>query len=198
MQSAYDSRGTQSEKKKFMCVLLADLPHGVPRCSTGPDHTIVGGLAKLDSARRSLKSAIWRNDSESYVIPMTRHIQISIVAVFALMISSVCLCATALPSCEAASCASDEQHGSCPAHQQDQDSCSDHECCQPAACSSATNLAFDSQSLVGNHPSPPLLAIVRAALFDLSSPGLRSIVMSAAHSPPSSVPVFLALRSLLL
>ena len=129
---------------------------------------------------------------------MTRRIQISIVAVFALMINSVCFCVVAVPSCTEASCAAHERHDSCPAHQGHQDSGGRNECCQTTACSSPTEIGANTDSLQGNHLPATLFAIVRAPIFDLRDPLLRLVATREAHSPPSAVPVFLAIRSLLL
>ena len=131
------------------------------------------------------------------LILMTRRIQISIVAILALIINSVCFCAAAEPSCPAASCAIHEHHGTCPAHQRHQDSHGGHGCCQTAACSSPTKIASDTDSLAENHLPAPGFAIVREPIFDPGDVALR-LANREAHSPPSAVPVFLALHTLLL
>jgi hypothetical protein len=115
-----------------------------------------------------------------------------------LLINSVCLCATAVPSCTASSCAAHESHGGCPAHSQHRDSRGGHQCCQSAACDGPTEIGADTGSLAGNHVPAPLSAVVGATIFDLGDAQQRLIATREAHSPPSAVPVFLAIRSLLL
>ena len=126
---------------------------------------------------------------------MTRSIWISIVAALALMINGVCLCSPAVPGCTAASCPAHEHHGTCPAHGDDQDSCAGHVCCEAAAYGSSTKIASDPDSLGENRLPPPVFA--RAPILDLSNAAVMLVAMREAHSPPV-VPVFLAIRSLLL
>jgi hypothetical protein len=65
-------------------------------------------------------------------------------------------------------------------------------------CGSPTEIGANTDLLAGNHLPAPLCAIVRGPIFDLGDPPLRLIAPMEAHSPPLAVPVFLALRSLLL
>jgi hypothetical protein len=127
------------------------------------------------------------------VILMKGRIQISIIAILALLMNSVCLCAAAGPKCAAASCTAHEHSDTCPAHQRHQNSPGGHECCQTVACSKPTEIRADTNHL----PGPPLI-IVRAPILDLPNLAGRLLPLREAHSPPSVVPVFLAIRTLLL
>jgi hypothetical protein len=153
---------------------------------------------KLDSSFRSLKSENTFGVNDQTRSLMTRRVQTSLVAVFALMLNGVCLCAAAIPSCTAASCAAHERQGTCLAHQRHQDPRGSHECCQTPACSSPTEIGAGTDSHAGNRLQAPLFNIVRVPIFDLGDPALRLLATREAHSPPSAVPVFLAIRSLLL
>jgi hypothetical protein len=166
-------------------------------CWLGNVFRVVSSL-KLDSSFRSLNSGSTSEVNGQNAFPMTRRIQISIVAALALIINSVCLCVAAMPSCTASSCAAHERHGACPPHSQHRDSHGGHQCCQSAACGGPTEIGASTDSLGGNHVPAPLPAIIRAPIFDLGDAPLRLIAPREAHSPPSAVPVFLAFRSLLL
>src|SRR5712691_9998977 len=127
---------------------------------------------------------------------MKRRIQISIIAILALLVNGLCTCAaTAAPGCSAPSCAAHENRGTCPAHQRHQGS--GHGCCQTAPCSSSTAISTDTNSHAANHLAPPALAI-GPPLRDLGEVAARLSPITAAHSPPFAVPVFLAIRTLLL
>src|SRR6266849_8877398 len=129
---------------------------------------------------------------------MKRRTQISIIAILALLVNGLCTCAgAAAPNCSAPSCAAHENHGACPAHQRHHESSSGHGCCQTAACSSSTAISTDTYSHAANHPAPPALAI-GMLLRDLGVATARLAPITAAHSPPFAVPVFLALLTLLL
>jgi hypothetical protein len=129
---------------------------------------------------------------------MRRQFNIAIVAVLALLVNSVCLCAGAVPNCSAASCAAHERDGTCPSHRGHQESPGNHECCQTAACRNPTEIRANTDSLAGNLVPAPLSAIVRTPIFDVGAAQLKLIATREAHSPPSAVPVFLAIHSLLL
>src|SRR5713226_3775232 len=129
---------------------------------------------------------------------MKRRIQIPIIAILALLVNGFCTCAAAAaPNCSAPSCAAHENHGACPAHQRHHESSSGHGCCQTAACSSSTAISTDTDSHAANHPAPPAFA-VGTLLRNLGVATAGLAQMTAAPSPPFAVPVFLALRILLL
>src|ERR1700737_3297636 len=117
---------------------------------------------------------------------MGRRTQISIIAIIALLINSVCLCAAA-PVCSERSCATHEHHGTCPAHQRNDESTSGHDCCQTAACSSSIAIKTDTDSHAAN-PAPPPLAI-GMLLRDLDDGPARLAPITAAPSPPFALPV---------
>jgi hypothetical protein len=129
---------------------------------------------------------------------MTRRIYIAMIAMLALLINSVCLCAAVVPSCAAASCAAHAHQRACPEHQHHQDSPGGHECCHMAACGGPTAIRNATDFHAGNHLAAPLLTIVRAPILDAADMAARLLTTRQAHSPPPAVPVFLAIRSLLL
>jgi hypothetical protein len=129
---------------------------------------------------------------------MKRRIQIAIIAILALLINSVCVCAAVGPNCRVASCAAHEHHDTCPAHQRHQNSRSGHDCCQTSACSNPTEIRADTASHTSNHLPGPPITIVRAPILDLANLAARLLPLREAHSPPSAVPVFLTIRTLLL
>lgn len=129
---------------------------------------------------------------------MKRRVHIAIVAVLALMINSVCLCAAAVPECTAAARGVREHHGTCPAHQQPQNSRAGHDCCQTAACNSATVVGAETDAHAINHLSAPPPTIFRTPVFDLAVVASRFHPTWEVHSRPPGVPIFLAIRTLLL
>jgi len=131
-------------------------------------------------------------------ILMLFRIQIAIVAILALLINSVCLCAAATPNCSTASCAAHERQGTCPMHSHHQNSRGGHECCQEAACTSSAEVRSDSDSVGTNHPALQAIATIGAPMFDLIEGAARLVVTTSPHAPPGAVPLFLAIRSLLL
>jgi hypothetical protein len=132
----------------------------------------------------------------SPAIPMRRRSKISIAAIIALLINSVCLCA-ATPVCSAPSCAAHEQDGNCPAHQGRHESSMGHACCQTAACKSSTANSTDADSYAANHTAPPVL-VIGSLFHNLAEAVARLDPLAASHSPPSVVPIFLVIRALLL
>ena len=152
---------------------------------------------RLDSSLRIPKD-VWPEQERPDAISMRRRINITIVAVLALLVNSVCLCAGAAPICSAASCAAHERDGTCPSHRGHHESPGSHECCQTAACSNPTEIGTNTDSLAGNHLPAPPFSIVRVPIFDLGAAQLRLVATTEAHSPPPAVPVFLAIHALLL
>jgi hypothetical protein len=132
------------------------------------------------------------------LISMRQHIYIILAAALALLINSVCLCAAATPGCTAASCAAHEHSGTCPAHRSHGESRGSHKCCQTAACSSQTEISADTDSAAASHLPLTSSVVIRVPIFHLAENATRLSRIVAAHSPPVAVPVFLAIRTLLL
>ena len=131
-------------------------------------------------------------------ILMLFRLQISIVLILAFLVNSACACAAAKPDCSMASCAAHERHGACPMHGHHQNSRGGHECCQEAACSGPAEVSSDSDSVGASHFVLQFPATIGALIVDHVEGAARLAVMTTQHSPPSAVPLFLAIRSLLL
>jgi hypothetical protein len=129
---------------------------------------------------------------------MSWRIQVSIIAIFALFINSIGLCAASASNCSRQSCAAQEQEGTCPLHRQHQHPPAGHECCQMAECSSPAEFRAEPDSHAANHIPLPLCFAIRAPLFDLTDAAARQAQLVEAHSPPWPVSVFIAIHSLLL
>lgn len=129
---------------------------------------------------------------------MRQHIYILVIAALALMINSVCLCAAATPGCTPALCAALEYNGTCPAHQRHQDSRGGHQCCQTAACSSPGEIRADTDSHAANYLRVSSSLAIRAPILDLATVAAGLVPLTEAHLPPLTVPVFLAIRTLVL
>lgn len=129
---------------------------------------------------------------------MKFRIHIAVVMVLALLINSVCLCAGGGPKCAATSCSAHEHHSTCPAHERHNRSRGNHECCQNAACSNPSEIGADRDSVAANHFPATAPVVVRAPILDLAEAATILLPTTEAHSPPVAVPVFLAIRSLLL
>ena len=128
---------------------------------------------------------------------MRQHIYILVIAALALMINSVCLCAAATPGCTPL-CAALEYNGTCPAHQRHQNSRGGQQCCQTAACSSPGEIRADTDSHAANYFRVSSSLAIRAPILDLATVAAGLVPLTEAHLPPLTVPVFLAIRTLVL
>src|SRR6266436_5861168 len=127
---------------------------------------------------------------------MRPRIHIQIVAIIALLVNGLCLCVASAPACSAPSCAVHEHQGACPIHQRHQHSPENHKCCQTAACNNSSEIRADTDSHATNHSAPFVFAI-RASIGYVDAV-TRLMPISVGHSPPSTVPLFLSIRTLLL
>jgi len=127
---------------------------------------------------------------------MLFRLQISIGLILAFLVNSACACAAAKPDCSMALFAAHERQGTCPMHGHHQNSRGGHECCQEVACSSPAEVSSDSAG--ASHCFIQFPATIGALIFDHVEGAARLVVMTTQHSPPSAVPLFLAIRSLLL
>jgi hypothetical protein len=127
---------------------------------------------------------------------MGRRIPISIIAIIALVMNSVCLCAAA-SVCSGRSCATHAYHGTCPAYQRNDEAAPGDDCCQTAACGSSVAIKTDTDSEAANHLDPPPVVSGRL-LGDFDEGHVRLALITAVPSLSFALPVFLLIHALLL
>jgi hypothetical protein len=126
-----------------------------------------------------------------------RRSHIALVAIFALAIHSLGLCAGTGAACSSSVCAGHEQDGSCPRHPHGSGNESRHLCCVSPMCLRGAELTAGKDSSASD---VLMLAPVVFTLpsIDLAQSPARSAALNWVHAPPPHVPIFLSIRALLI
>lgn len=126
---------------------------------------------------------------------MIWRMNIALLALLTLAIHGACLCANAVPGC-AETVVGDGMAAACPEHGQLHDAHHSHDCCQ-VACDTNAEFIFDSHL-----PGVAEAAILPTASLYYAAPNVNGSARSAldhrAYRPPSSIPLFIFIRTLLI
>jgi hypothetical protein len=124
---------------------------------------------------------------------MMWRVKIALLAMLTLAIHGACLCADALPGCTETAVA--EGTGSaCPERH---DAHHDHDCCQTLACSTEAVFSTDS-GLRGVTEVATLLATCPYYAASDANDSAHFVVDRRGGPPPSSIPIFISIRTLLI
>src|SRR5581483_11129827 len=132
------------------------------------------------------------------VMVMRRRWQIALIALIALALYSVGFCGIACSGCEASLYPTHEHGGSCHQHSRNSNHQTSHKCCHSAFCLSAAELTTDNDCKAAGAEQMILPIVLTLRLIEPTESVSSLAALARVHAPPSSLPIFLSIRTLLI